>query len=147
MSIRDLSVRKFRTENARTVARIINSNLLDVNNNENQEEVAPKLVLTLSNKRKMFVAVNDDGKIVGTASIDHDTIYTVFVDVDYHNQGVEEALLNLLEEITANNGFGLIKLVARINTQKLFEKLGYNIQGEAAADEFGESVIMEKYLF
>jgi ribosomal protein S18 acetylase RimI-like enzyme len=145
MSLRDLSIRKFRTENARTVAKIINNNLHD--GNSNLEEITPKFVLTLSNKRKMFVAVNDDGKIIGTASMDHDTIHTVFVDVDFHNQGVEKTLLDLLEEIAANNGFGSIKLEAHSNAQKLYEKLGYSVVGEEADYEFGKSMMMEKYLF
>ncbi|OGO78986.1 MAG: hypothetical protein A2Y23_14665 [Clostridiales bacterium GWB2_37_7] len=146
MSLRDLSIRKFRTEDARTVAKIINNSLLDANNNDANEEVTPKFVLTLSNKRKMYVALNDDGKIVGTASIDFDTIYSVFVDVHFHNQGVEEAMLKLLEEIAANNGFGLIKLEAGINDKKLYEKLDYNTVGELSTNEFGQCILMEKYL-
>lgn len=144
MSLRDLTFRKFRTEDARTVAKIINSSLLDAKDHGKQEEVTPKAVLTLSNKRKLYVALNDDGKIIGAAGIDFDTIYTVFVDVEFHNQGVYEALISLLEEIAANNGFDRTKLVAGIHEQKRYEKLGYSVVGEVEANEFGPCIMMEK---
>lgn len=144
MGLRDLKYRKFRTEDARAVAKIITNSLLEVKDNDNQEEVTPKAVLTLSNKRKMYVVLNDDGKIIGAAGIDFDTIYTVFVDKQYQNQGVYEALISLLEEIAANNGFARTKLVAGIHDQKRYEKLGYSVVGEAEANEFGSCIMMEK---
>ncbi|MDF2520700.1 MAG: acetyltransferase family protein [Clostridia bacterium] len=136
MSLRDLNIRKFRTEDAKAVAKIITNS---------QMEVTPKAVLTLSNKRKMYVAV-DDNRIVGTASIDYDTILGVFVDLQYRNQGVENALVRLLEEIAENNGFKHIKIEAGTDTAKLYEKLGYKAMDEVSSNELGEFTLMEKYL-
>lgn len=136
MSLRDLNIRKFRTEDAKAVAKIITNS---------QMEVTPKAVLTLSNKRKMYVAV-DDNRIVGTASIDYDTILGVFVDLQYRNQGVENALVRLLEEIAENNGFKHIKIEAGTDAAKLYEKLGYKAMGEVSSNELGEFTLMEKYL-
>lgn len=136
MSLRDLNIRKFRTEDAKAVAKIITNSHM---------EVTPKAVLTLSNKRKMYVAV-DDNRIAGTASIDYDTILGVFVDLQYRNQGVEDALVRLLEEIAENNGFKHIKIEAGADAAKLYEKLGYKAVDEVSSNELGQFTLMEKYL-
>lgn len=136
MSLRDLNIRKFRTEDAKAVAKIITSS---------QMEVTPKAVLTLSNKRKMYVAL-DDNRIVGTASIDYDTILGVFVDLQYRNQGVEDALVSLLEEVAENNGFKHIKIEAGTDAVKLYERLGYKAMDEVSSNELGQFALMEKYL-
>jgi GNAT superfamily N-acetyltransferase len=144
MSLRGLTIRKFRTENARKVAAII-SNSLEAAGINYPEEVTPKLVLNISNNRKMFVALKEN-TIVGTACIDHDVIAYVFADEQYKNQGVESALTSLLEEVADNNGIRQIRLEALKGTEKIFEKLGYSLTDEVASNEFGSCVIMEKYL-
>lgn len=146
MGLRDISIRKFRPEDSKAVAKIINSALLNANNDDDYAEITPKFILTLSNERKMYVAINDN-VIVGTASIDNDTISSIFVDEQHHNQKIEEALISLMEEIAANNGFKLIKLKANITAESLYERLGYSSKGEASANELGRHIFMEKYLF
>lgn len=146
MGLRDISIRKFRPEDSKAVARIINSALLNTSIDGNYAEVTPKFILTLSNERKMYVAINDN-MVVGTASIDNDTISAVFVDEQYHNQKVEEALISLMEEIAANNGFKLIKLEADAAAERLYERMGYNSKGEALSNRLGGYILMEKYLF
>lgn len=145
MGLRDILIRKFRSEDAKAVAKIISNSLLTLNNNDSNVEITPKSVLTLSNKRKMYVAV-DDNMIIGTASIEHDTISAIFVDAEHQNLKIEEALISLLEEIAANNGFKLIKLEASITAEKAYEKLGYSTTKEVSNYELGKYVVMEKYL-
>lgn len=153
MSLRNVSIRKFRPEDAKAVSDIIKDNLLNLNSKDPTEEIinpihqqfTPRFLLSMSNKRKMYVALHDD-MIVGTASIDHDTIYTVFVALQYHGKGIDKALVSLLEEIAANNGLRLVKLVAGVTAQKLFEKLGYSAADVQESEEFGKEVVMEKYL-
>lgn len=145
MSLRDLTIRKFRTEDSKAVSKIISSSLLAENNDEAAATITPKFILALSNKRKMYVAVYEN-VIVGTASIEHDTIYTIYADVEYRGQGIEEAMLGLMEEIAANYGFKLIKLEGRVAEQKLYEKLGYIVSGEHTQSELGENVLMQKYI-
>lgn len=145
MSVRDISIRKFRTEDAKAVANIFNSCIHNPDKNESDVQITPKYILTLSNKRKMYVALADH-KIIGAAGIDHDRIYTVFVDKGHNNKGTLEGLVSLLEEIADNNGVQHIKLEAAMGTQKLYERLGYNNTQETVANELGEFVVMEKYL-
>jgi|GEM_PF-4840110 len=142
MGLRDLTVRKFRTEDAKAVAAIINSSL---QSSGGSAEITLKHVLTLSNNRKMYVALNDH-TIVGTASIDYDTIQVIYVREEYQNQSVEEALIKLLEEIASNNGILHVKLEADKSEQGLYKRLGYSTTEETTESELGEFAIMEKFL-
>ncbi|HYE09444.1 MAG TPA: GNAT family N-acetyltransferase [Patescibacteria group bacterium] len=153
MDLRNVTMRKFRTEDAVAVSKIIRNNFMDVNSKDYSEEVAqrandqftPKFVLSMSNKRKMYVAV-EDGIIVGTASIDFDTISNIFVDIEYHSKGIDKMLISLLEEIADNNGLRLVKLVAAASVQKRYEKLGYDTVEEIESEMFGKEILMQRYL-
>lgn len=149
----DVTVRKFRESDAEAVSELIRRNLTEVNCKDYPESVVksmyeaftPKYIRTLSNKRKMYVALYDD-KVIGTASLDYDTVYTVFVDVDYHRKGVGRKLMELLEEIAANNGLSTLQLPASITARKFYEKLGYQFVKQVESEENGIGLIMEKYL-
>ena len=153
MDLRNVTMRKFRTEDAEAVSKIIRNNLLNEHGKDYSEAAAksasdqftPKFVLSMSNKKKMYAAI-EEGVVVGTASIDFDTISDVFVAVEYHNKGVDKMLISLLEEIAANNGFKLVKLVTNYSVQKRYEKLGYDTAQEIGAGEPGKEILMEKYL-
>lgn len=153
MDIRNVTIRKFRTEDAGRVSNIIRSNLVDVNNKDYPEatlklaydQFTPKYVLTLSNNNKMYVAV-EEGTIVGTACIDHDVISNVYVDFQYDGKGIDEMLINLLGEIADNFGLRPVKLVTTTLLQRRYERLGYNLVEEIEIVEFGKQIIMEKYL-
>ena len=153
MDIRNVTIRKFRTEDANRVSNIIRSNLVDVNNKDYPEaalklaydQFTPKYVLTLSNNNKMYVAV-EEGKIVGTACLDHDVISNVYVDFQYDGKGIDEMLVNLMGEIADNFGLRPVKLVTTNSLQRRYERLGYDLVEEVEIVEFGKQIIMEKYL-
>lgn len=153
MDIRNVTIRKFRTEDAEAVSKIIRNNLLNEHSKDYSEAAAkraaeqftPRFVLTMSNKKKMYVAV-EDGLVIGTASIDFDMISDLCVDVEYHSKGIDKMLISLLEEIAANNGIKLVKLVATSTVQKRYEKLGYDVVDKIESDELGKEIIMERYL-
>lgn len=149
----DISLRRFKEQEAKKVSSIIQNNLLQINSKDYPEKVINKMcetftpgyIIKMSKQRKMYVALIGD-MIVGTASIEDDTIYTVFVDVKYHGKGIGEKLISLLEEIAANNGIQLVKLPASITALKFYERLGYCAVSEVESEEFGKDIIMEKYL-
>lgn len=91
----------------------------------------------------MFVAVSKDA-IVGTASLDKDTIYTVFVDKDHHNLSIGRSLINYIELIALDSGIALLKLPSSITAQKFYEKLGYQEFNSVESEEFGRDIIMIK---
>jgi ribosomal protein S18 acetylase RimI-like enzyme len=153
MDIRNVTIRKFRTEDANRVSNIIRSNFVEANNKDYPEatlklaydQFTPKYVLTLSNNNKMYVAV-EEGTIVGTACIDHDEISNVFVDFQYDGKGIDEMLINLLAEIADNFGLRPVKLVTSTLLQRRYERLGFNLVEDIEIVEFGKQIIMEKYL-
>ena len=153
MNLRNLSIRKFRETDAERVSNIIRDNLTHVNCKDYPEDViqymhelhSPKYLRSISNKRKVYVALCED-VVVGTASIDDDVIYTVYTDIRYHRKGIGKKLMDLLEEIASNNGLRVVKLYASITAQKFYEKLGYIKIGEENSAEFGKGIIMEKHL-
>lgn len=149
----DISLRRFKENDARRVSSVIQNNLVQINSKDYPESVitnmcetfTPAYILKMSRERKMYVALDGD-IIVGTGSIDDDTIYSVFVDVKYHGKGIGEKLVGLLEEIASNNGLQHVKLPASITSQKFYERLGYSVVSEVESEEFGRDIIMEKYL-
>lgn len=141
----DISVRRFREKDAEVVFRIIQDNLIKLNKEDISAELTPRYIRSMSNKRKMYVAVYDD-EVVGTASIDFDAIYSVFADVRYKGKGIEERLLGLMEEIADNNGFKEIKLSTYANLQDFYERLDYSFSVKADSQELGQEIILEKYL-
>lgn len=149
----DILLHRFKEHEAKKVSSIIQNNLVQINSKDYPEEVinrmcetfTPGYIVKMSKQRKMYVALIDD-VIVGTASIEDDTIYTVFVDVQYHGKGIGKKLMSLLEEIAANNGLQLVKLPASITALKFYEGLGYSAVAEVESGEFGRNIIMEKYL-
>lgn len=153
MDVRKITIRKFRPQDGEAVSNIIRDNLIKINSKDYSQSVidymcelyTPTYLRQISNKRKIYVAINNE-VVVGTASIDNDTIYTVFVDTQYHRKGIAKKLINLFEEIVDNNGIRLLKVQASITSQKFYEKLGYSKVGEEESDQYGKSIIMEKYL-
>lgn len=148
-----ITLRKFRVKDADEVSAMIRKNLLEVNSKDYSEEAIkylyelynPKYILSSSNKRKMYVAIRD-GAVIGTASLDFDEIYSIFVCVKLHGQGIGKMLVKLMEEIASNNGFTSIKLVSSTTAQKFYEKLGYSVVGEETTDKLGKEPVMQRFL-
>jgi len=153
MKVNNISLREFRVEDAEVISKIIRTNLIQVNSRDYSESVisnmygifTPSFIIEVSEKRKMYVAL-DGEKIVGTASIEGDTIYTVFVDTEYHGKGIGRKLMECLEEIAANSGLQSVKLPASITAKKFYERLGYYALYEVETEEYGRDIIMEKSL-
>lgn len=153
MDIRNVTIRKFRTEDANRVSNIIRSNLVEENNKDYPEATlklaydlyTPKYVLTISNNNRMYVAV-EEGTIVGTACINHDVISNVYVEFQYDGKGIDEMLVNLLGEIADNFGLRPVKLVTTTLLQRRYERLGFDLVEEVEIVEFGKQIIMEKFL-
>lgn len=153
MDIRNVTIRKFRTEDANRVSNIIRTNLVEANNKDYPEAAlklaydqhTPKYVLTLSNNNKMYVAI-EENVIVGTACIDHDVISNVYVDFQYDGKGIDEMLVNLLAEIADNFGLRPVKLITTTSLQRRYERIGFDLVEEVEIVEFGKQIIMEKFL-
>ncbi|MNO73640.1 putative acetyltransferase [compost metagenome] len=144
-------IRAFDTDDALTISRLISNNLIHVNSRDYPPhiissmvaEFTPEYVTTLSKVRQMFVALAG-GKVVGTASLDEDTIYTVFVDKDHHGSGIGRLLIEHIESIARESGVPRLQLPSSLTAVRFYEKLGYYAVDSAYSEQMGHSIIMAK---
>ncbi len=147
----NMIIREFTNDDRHQISSIIRDNLIHVNSKDYSEKIinnmhsifTPEYIVSLSEKRRVFVAVSED-IIVGTASIDKDTIYTVFVDKDHHNLSIGRTLISFIERFALDSGITLLKLPSSITAQRFYEKLGYQEFDVVESDEFGRDIIMMK---
>lgn len=144
-------IREFLDDDSVMVSNIIKENLLNVNIKDYPEETimnmcsifTPEYMSSISKIRKVYVVV-EGNKIIGTASLDKDTIYTVFIDIHYHNQGIGRMLIDFMERIALDSGVTSLKLPSSLTAQGFYEKLGYNAFQIIESKDFGRDIIMIK---
>lgn len=149
----DLEIRKMTDKDCVAVTRIIHDNLRHVNSRDYPEEIinhmcrhfTPAYISEISTTRNVYVIVKDS-EIVGTASLDQDTIYTVFVDVQHHRSGIGRKLIQHIENVALQSGVAQLNLPSSITGQGFYEKLGYRAVQVIESEEFGRDIIMTKEL-
>jgi N-acetylglutamate synthase-like GNAT family acetyltransferase len=149
----EILVRRFRKEDSLRVSELIRENLIKVNIKDYPEKIiknmferfTPEFINTIDNSRKIFVAEYND-VVVGTASLDNDKVYTVFVDMNYHGRGVGKELMSNIERTALESGIKSLQLPASLTASEFYKKLGYHVVMEAESEENGKNIVMEKYL-
>ena len=110
-----MRIRKFKEEDARKVSHLIRKTLIEVNIRDYPKSVIDNLVRNNStskiierSKQRDIYVVADGEKILATANLGDDVIYTVFVNPNYHGKGIGRTLITFLEEKVKNgkNGSG-----------------------------------------
>lgn len=147
----NIIIREFTNDDCHQISSIIRDNLIHVNRKDYSEKIinnmysmfTPEYIVSLSEKRKVLVAVSED-TIVGTASLEQDTIYTVFVDKQHHNLSIGRNLINFIERFALDSGITLLKLPSSITAQRFYEKLGYQEFDVVESEDFGRDIIMMK---
>lgn len=146
-------IRDFIDEDSGRVSSIIKENLINVNIRDYPEKIiknmsrifTPEYISSISKIRKVYVVV-EGNKIIGTASLDQDTIYTVFIDIHHHNKGIGKFLIDFIERIALDSGTTSIKLPSSITAKGFYEKLGYHALEIIESEDFGKDIIMTKNL-
>jgi predicted N-acetyltransferase YhbS len=125
-------IRKFKKEDAKKVSYIIRRCLREVNS----ADYSPKVIKSLCHflrpaqlirnmkNRDIFVAV-DEGKVVGTASLKKDTVYTVFVNPSVHKKGIGTKLMDKVEDLAKKNGYKEVKVPSGYTSFGFYKKRGY----------------------
>jgi GNAT superfamily N-acetyltransferase len=106
---------------------------------------SPQTVLELSQKRQMLVAI-DDSKIVGTGSLQNDTVYSLFVDPDQIGKGVGKQLMQELEELAKNNHVTLLKVPSSLTAIGFYTRLGFVKEKEVLSEGSDLTIEMTKKL-
>ena len=87
--------------------------------NFSPEQIAKRMLV-----RDTYVSVAD-GKITGTASLDKNTVRSVFVTPKLHGFGIGLALMKHIEKLATLNGISELTVPSSITAEGFYRKLGY----------------------
>ena len=151
-----MEVRLFKSEDAEVVSHLILRNLHEVLIQDYPLEAIEafepfftpeRLVEKSRNQHTLVSEIGDE--VVGTASLDHDRVRGVFVDVDRHRSGIGKGLMSAIEAYAREQQVEKIYLMAGISAYGFYEKLGYKVVKHFDRDLNGipiAEVHMEKVL-
>lgn len=154
MEFENIIIRKFKSIDSIKLCEIIKRNLIEINSKDYPKEVInymcnlyiPEYMIEKVKKRDIYVA-ELNGKLIGTASLENNIIYGVFVDVDYHRRGVGKKLISIIEDKAKANSVNLIQVPSSITSQNFYYAFGYKYVKEVEISNLGRSILVEKQLF
>lgn len=110
-----------------------------------ENDYKPSELVKKSNQRSIFVA-ETKGKITGTASLEDNTIYSVFVDPEFHRRGIGRKLMGHVESIAEERGIKKLEVPSSVTSVEFYKKLGYKKRKSYTLDQYGKIVLMTKTL-
>ena len=146
-------IRTFKIEDAQEVSSVIRRSILYRDNRGYTLEQlysianhysAETLCSDLENKQ-IFVC-EENGKIVGTATLNKDELMTCFIVPEYQNKGIGNKFVKLRENEAVKKGLSRVWLVSSIPSYNYYKKQGYSLVSEKNHPYWGKGFIMEKYL-
>lgn len=150
----NIIIRKFESMDSSKLIEIIKRNLIEINSKDYAKEIingmcnlfTPERMIENAKKRDIYVA-EFDGELIGTASLEDNVVYGVFVDVNYHRCGVGRKLMSIIEYKAKENSVNLIQIPSSITSQNFYYELGYKYVKEVETPDSGKCIIVEKQLF
>jgi GNAT superfamily N-acetyltransferase len=94
--------------------------------------------------REAYVALGEDGRIVGTATYHEGSVRAVFVDPDRHGDGIGRALVSVVEAAARREGRAAVEVRSSLTAIGFYAKLGY--QRIRDVPDGVPTVLMEKAL-
>lgn len=135
-----IEIRRFRKEDARLVSKAICRSLIEVNSRDYEKHeieeyvkgFTPETIKKMDERLDVFVA-EVDKEVVGTASLGvfeegekrSWTVFTVFVDPDYHGKGVGKKLMEGIEELAISRGVEELIVPSGLTAYGFYTGLGY----------------------
>ena len=101
----------------------------------------------MSPKRRDIYVIVDGDRILGTASLENNNVFSVFVNTTYHGKGIGQRLMEHIERVAKNRGIDRLKLPSSLTAVGFYRKLGYKkIKKVFNKSTKGYEIIMEKKL-
>jgi predicted N-acetyltransferase YhbS len=148
-----MKIRKATQKDAEEVSNIIRRCLREVVSKDYPEKAidslcdffTPALIIKNMGDRAVYVAIEND-KVIGTASLKGDTVFTVFVNPDFHGTGIGSKLMDKVEELAKHNGYQIVKVPSGLSSVEFYRKRGYREIKRVHSDDHGDTIEMEKTL-
>ena len=146
-------IRKLKKEDAKEVSKIIRRCLKEVNYKDYSKKTitslcnffTPSLIIKNLKDRTIFVAVEND-KVIGTASLKGDKVFTVFINPDVHGKGVGSRLMDKVEDLAKKKGYKIIKVPSGLTSLGFYKKRGYKKIKIIHSKDHGDTIEMKKSL-
>ena len=147
---------KFQNKDARKLSYLIRRALNEVNIKDYPKRVivhlskqnTPSKLIEKSKQRDIYVIVDGD-RILGTASLENNNVFSVFVNPTYHGKGIGQRLMGHIERVAKKRGIDRLKLPSSLTAIGFYEKLGYRKIKKVffkVKSTKGYEIIMEKKL-
>ena len=146
----DIKIRLAEHTDAESISQIIRRALKENNSKDYSAEVierlcrtfAPQDVVAMMQSHMMFVALRGQ-QVIGTASLDGDTVRTVFVDPDMQKRGVGHHLMLTVQRAAVNAGSPVLFVPSSITAEPFYAGLGYRVlRHEFRGDE--KTIVMKR---
>ena len=145
----EVEIRRAMAGDAEAVYEIVLRALRETNARDYPESVIDRLVLTLPERVSSklvewhaYVAVVD-GRIVGTGSLNGETVRAVFVHPDYHGRGIGTKLMEAVENAANVQSVTTLSVQSSITAQPFYAKRGFKVIREAFDGE-ERTIVMSK---
>jgi len=146
-------IRNFKSKDSLEVCEIIKRNLIEVNSKDYPTHIINNMcslytsdhIIEIAKVRNIYVA-ELNGKIIGTASLENNTICAVYVNINYQNRGIGRKLISFIEDVAKNNSINLLRIHASLTSLNFYYAIGYTFVEELDDPDAGRSTLVEKVL-
>jgi GNAT superfamily N-acetyltransferase len=147
-----LTIRRATDKDADAVSRVIIATLRETNARDYTPDIiarveqsfSPPAMLEFFRTRRVFVAVLGE-TLAGTASLDGETVRSMFVDPPFQGHGIGRRLMSEVEQTARADGVVTLTVPSSVTAEPFYARLGFRaIRDSYHGDE--RTVIMERSL-
>jgi GNAT superfamily N-acetyltransferase len=147
-----LTIRRATDKDADAVSRVIIATLRETNARDYTPDIiarveqsfSPPAMLEFFRTRRVFVAVLGE-TLAGTASLDGETVRSMFVDPPFQGHGIGRRLMSEVEQTARADGVVTLTVPSSVTAEPFYARLGYRaIRDSYHGNE--RTVVMERSL-
>jgi N-acetylglutamate synthase-like GNAT family acetyltransferase len=145
-------IRPAQAGDAADISRVIIRALRETNAKDYTPDIIARVELSFSSaaverlidQRDVFVAEMDN-RVVGTASLDGQTLRTMFVLPDVQGRGIGRLLVQRIERVARERQLAILTVPATVTAEAFYARLGFTAVREAYHGE-ERTIVMERVL-